>query len=105
MDWDSEKHEVIMEESQLEEEDDTITALIMSVGIDLAQSRLKQIEAEKIISLAGSVLAIFQIQFYLQVLIFFSSIWIGLVGACASKVGLSYSIATLAAATDTDTFG
>ena len=36
MDWDSEKHEVIMEESQLQEEDDTVTALIMSVGIDLA---------------------------------------------------------------------
>ena len=36
MDWDNEKEEIIMEESQLEEDDDTITALIMSVGIDLA---------------------------------------------------------------------
>ena len=64
MDWDNEKEEIIMEESQLEEDDDTITALIMSVGIDLAYCLvhiLKQIEAEKIISLAGSVLAIFQI--------------------------------------------
>ena len=36
MDMDSEKEEVIMEESLIEEEDDTITALIMSVGIDLS---------------------------------------------------------------------
>ena len=33
---DTEKEEVTMEESPLGEEDDTITTLIMSVGIDLA---------------------------------------------------------------------